>query len=231
MRLSALRSPRFFSEGANLRRGRVKLGRIRAARTNFFCLPLLRWMRGSYDGDDEIHAGRMAEALRCRRQAGAARILQHLRILARMPAQAVPARQDVRRSRAQPAWRADWARCRTRHNTRPIFASSRPQRPIRIARRNRAAVLMPSVWCRMDPIDALSSPAWRGRMLLRLAQAIEHQARGKAVRHLPGRGLEIADGDAGARAQKPVRLADVEAALRQELLHLETLGHRHRALG
>ncbi len=76
--------------------------RTHPRRENEFLLPPASGVdeRGSYDGDDEIHAGRMADALRCRRQAGAARILQHLRILARMPAQAVQARQNVRRSRA-----------------------------------------------------------------------------------------------------------------------------------
>ena len=194
--------------------------RTHPRRENEFLLPPASGVdeRGSYDGDDEIRAGRMADALRCRRQASTARILQHLRILARMPAQVVPARQNVRRSRAHLPGARNSAGCRTRHNTRPIFASSRPHRPIQIARRNRAAVLMPSVWCRMDPIDALSSPAWRGRIILRLAQAIEHQARSETVRHLPGRGLEIADGDAGARAEKPIRLADIEAAARQELV-------------
>ena len=51
-------------------------------------------------------------------------------------------------------------------------------------------------------------------MTSRLPQArVEHQRRGEAIGHLPGRRLEIADGDAGARAKKPIGLADVEAAL------------------
>ena len=67
-------------------------------------------------------------------------------------------------------------------------------------------------------------------MRSRLPQAIEHDARRKAVGDLAGGGLEIADGDAGARAEKPVGLADVVAAARQQLLHLEALAHRQRAL-
>ena len=43
-------------------------------------------------------------------------------------------------------------------------------------------------------------------------------AGGKAVGDLPDRGLETADGDAGARADAAVGLADIEAAPRQELL-------------
>jgi hypothetical protein len=37
-----------------------------------------------------------------------------------------------------------------------------------------------------------------------LAQAVEHEARGQPVGDLPVRDLEIADGDAGARAEPPV---------------------------
>ena len=58
---------------------------------------------------------------------------------------------------------------------------------------------------------------------LRLAQAVEHVARGKAVRNLPDRGLKVADGDAGARAEQTVGLADIEAAPRQQLLQLVAL--------
>ena len=39
-------------------------------------------------------------------------------------------------------------------------------------------------------------------------QAVEHGARGKAVGDLAGRRLEIADGDAGARAEQAVRLIE-----------------------
>src|SRR5689334_1592253 len=67
-------------------------------------------------------------------------------------------------------------------------------------------------------------------MRSRLPQAVEQAARRKAVGELAGGGLEIADGDAGARAEQPIGLADVVAAARQQLLHLESLAHRQRAL-
>src|SRR4029077_16905111 len=81
-----------------------------------------------------------------------------------------------------------------------------------------------------EPAEFLSMATANLKMRSRLPQTIEHDARGKAVRDLAVGGLEIADGDTRARTEKPVRLADVVAAARQQLLHLEALAHRPRAL-
>src|ERR1700683_4349009 len=73
-------------------------------------------------------------------------------------------------------------------------------------------------------------PAPSPTAALRLPQAVEHHAGGKAVGDLAGGGLEVADGDAGARAEETVRLADVEAAPHQTLLQFVTLGDGEHAL-
>src|SRR5579883_3481534 len=65
-----------------------------------------------------------------------------------------------------------------------------------------------------------SPPAAHAGRSSRLPQPIEQPARGKTIRHLPDRDLEVADRRTRARTEKSVRLADIEAAARQELLQL-----------
>src|SRR5579862_6994455 len=68
-------------------------------------------------------------------------------------------------------------------------------------------------------------PAW-----LRLAQAVEHAGGGKTVRNEADRGLKIADGDAGARAEEAVGGADIETVAGELLLQLVALVEREHAL-
>src|ERR1700731_4253563 len=65
---------------------------------------------------------------------------------------------------------------------------------------------------------------------LRLSQPVEHAGGGKTVRNKADRGLKIADGDASARAEQPVRGADIKTAAGELLLQLNTLVHRQHAL-
>ena len=75
------------------------------------------------------------------------------------------------------------------------------------------------------PASTAWTPVRRGRIGSRtrpswLAQTVEHVTRWESVRGLPGRDLKVADGDAGARADAAIRVADIEAALAKELLQL-----------
>jgi hypothetical protein len=67
-----------------------------------------------------------------------------------------------------------------------------------------------SLWLKYAKTCQLED-AWRS---LRLAQAIKHIARGKAVGDLADRSLKITDREAGAGTEQAVRVADIEAALR-----------------
>src|ERR1700686_5184286 len=65
---------------------------------------------------------------------------------------------------------------------------------------------------------------------LRLPQPVEHAGGGKTVRNEANRGLKIADGDAGARAEEPVGGADIETVAGELLLQLIALVERQHAL-
>src|SRR5580704_3202974 len=65
---------------------------------------------------------------------------------------------------------------------------------------------------------------------LRLAQPVEHAGGGKTVGNEADRGLKIADGDAGARAEEAIGGADIETVAGELLLQLNTLVHRQYAL-
>src|SRR6185437_9799838 len=71
-----------------------------------------------------------------------------------------------------------------------------------------------------------------GRLTLRLARAqlVEDDRRGKAVGNLSDRGLEIADRGSCPGAELAVGLADVVAAVHQQLLQLQPLVAREHAL-
>src|SRR5437016_4914157 len=61
-------------------------------------------------------------------------------------------------------------------------------------------------------------------------QFFEHCSGRKAIRNVPGRGLEPAESHAGPQAKVTVRLADVVATPRQQFLQLPTFGPRENPL-